>query len=462
MFEQFTDRARKVVVLAQEEARMLDHHYIGTEHLLLGLFREGDGVAAKALVSSGISLEAVRQQVEEIIGRGQLAPPGNPFTSRAKEVLELSVRESRLLDHRYVGTEHILLGLLHEGKGVAAQALGRLGVGLSSVRMQVIQLLYGIPLRNLTAAARQGSLALVLGRESEIERVIQALARGTPGPVFLVGERGTGVSAVAHGLAEAVLRPGTPSSLVGVEVVEVDLKPLGGHAQNADHALAILADRIRELSHTILFIERSCVRVGTVTRHPAIAYLESALAEAEVRAVAAATPGEVRDYLGADARLGDSFKMVEVGELSAELSVRVLDVGRDRYEAEHRVEITDAAIAAAVALSGEYAPRAALPGRAITLLNDAAAQAARRTVSSSEAERAVAEVRAQKEAAIESQDFELAADFRAREEELLKVREQEQAAAERDRRNVPTYRIVAVTEQDVAAVAAGRFIGRRR
>jgi ATP-dependent Clp protease ATP-binding subunit ClpC len=472
MFERFTDRARRVVVLAQEEARMLNHNYIGTEHILLGLLHEGESVAARALESLGISLEAVRQQVEEIIGQGQQAPPGHiPFTPRARSVLELSLREALQLGHNYIGPEHILLALIREGEGVAAQILVRLGTDVNRVRQQVIVLLHSsqqeqagagppplapvtpdLPFRDLTADARQGSLAPVLGREREVGELVGILELGAPRHAFLVGDRGSGVSAVAAGLAEEIARPGASPSLGWMRVLEVDLSPLehGG----GDRVLGMVSGRLRELRETIVFVERACIPVRP-GGWPAIALLRVALEECEVRVIAAATPAELQEARAAGDWLQDQFRAVEVPGLSPELTEQVLGGIRDRFEGQHRVEITDAAIAAAVMLAGEYLPGRPLPGRAISLLGRTAADVARRTFGVV-ADEDIADIRVRKEAAIDAQDFERATALRAEEKRMVKANDEAKAKAEAAvaGRNVPDYRVVAVTEADVAAVAA--------
>ena len=298
MFERFTDRARRVVVLAQEEARMLNHNYIGTEHILLGLIHEGEGVAAKALESLGISLEAVRQQVEEIIGQGQQAPSGHiPFTPRAKKVLELSLREALQLGHNYIGTEHILLGLIREGEGVAAQVLVRLGADLNRVRQQVIQLLHGYqgkePAaagapsesapstslvldqfgRNLTAAAREGKLDPVIGRDKEIERVMQVLSRRTKNNPVLVGEPGVGKTAVVEGLAQKIVKGEVPETLKEKQLYTLDLGALvAGSRYRGDfeERLKKVLKEIRTRGDIILFIDEIHTLVGAGAAEGAI------------------------------------------------------------------------------------------------------------------------------------------------------------------------------------------------
>ena len=333
MFERFTDRARRVVVLAQEEARMLNHNYIGTEHILLGLIHEGEGVAAKAMESLGISLEAVRAQVEEIIGQGQQAPSGHiPFTPRAKKVLELSLREALQLGHNYIGTEHILLGLIREGEGVAAQVLVKLGADLNRVRQQVIQLLSGYqgkeavasgPAegtqstslvldqfgRNLTAAAREGKLDPVIGREREIERVMQVLSRRTKNNPVLIGEPGVGKTAVVEGLAQAIVKNHVPETLKDKQLYSLDLGALvAGSRYRGDfeERLKKVLKEIRTRGDIILFIDEIHTLVGAGAAEGAIdaaSILKPMLARGELQTIGATTLDEYRKHLEKDAAL---------------------------------------------------------------------------------------------------------------------------------------------------------------
>ena len=328
MFERFTDRARRVVVLAQEEARMLNHNYIGTEHILLGLIHEGEGVAAKSLESLGVSLESVRSQVEEIIGQGQQAPSGHiPFTPRAKKVLELSLREALQLGHNYIGTEHILLGLIREGEGVAAQVLVKLGADLNRVRQQVIQLLSGYqgkePLtsgapsegtpstslvldqfgRNLTQAARDGKLDPVIGREKEIERVMQVLSRRTKNNPVLIGEPGVGKTAVVEGLAQKIVKGDIPETLKDKQLYTLDLGSLvAGSRYRGDfeERLKKVLKEIRTRGDIILFIDEIHTLVGAGAAEGAIdaaSILKPMLARGELQTIGATTLDEYRKYV---------------------------------------------------------------------------------------------------------------------------------------------------------------------
>ena len=375
MFERFTDRARRVVVLAQEEARMLNHNYIGTEHILLGLIHEGEGVAAKSLESLGISLEGVRSQVEEIIGQGQQAPSGHiPFTPRAKKVLELSLREALQLGHNYIGTEHILLGLIREGEGVAAQVLVKLGAELTRVRQQVIQLLSGYQGkeaaeagtggrggesgspstslvldqfgRNLTAAAMEGKLDPVIGREKEIERVMQVLSRRTKNNPVLIGEPGVGKTAVVEGLAQAIVHGEVPETLKDKQLYTLDLGSLvAGSRYRGDfeERLKKVLKEINTRGDIILFIDELHTLVGAGAAEGAIdaaSILKPKLARGELQTIGATTLDEYRKYIEKDAALERRFQPVQVGEPTVEHTIEILKGLRDRYEAHHRVSIT--------------------------------------------------------------------------------------------------------------------------
>ena len=461
MFERFTDRARRVVVLAQEEARMLNHNYIGTEHILLGLIHEGEGVAAKALESLGISLEGVRQQVEEIIGQGQQAPSGHiPFTPRAKKVLELSLREALQLGHNYIGTEHILLGLIREGEGVAAQVLVKLGADLNRVRQQVIQLLSGYqgkePAaagagagsesapstslvldqfgRNLTQAAREGKLDPVIGREQEIERVMQVLSRRTKNNPVLIGEPGVGKTAVVEGLAQRIVKGEVPETLKDKHLYTLDLGALvAGSRYRGDfeERLKKVLKEIRTRGDIILFIDEIHTLVGAGAAEGAIdaaSILKPMLARGELQTIGATTLDEYRKHLEKDAALERRFQPIQVGEPSLAHTIEILKGLRDRYEAHHRVSITDAALVAAASLADRYISDRYLPDKAIDLIDEAGARMRIRRMTAPpdlrEFDERIAQVRRDKESAIDSQDFERAAQLRDREKQLLAQRSQ--------------------------------------
>jgi len=454
MFERFTDRARRVVVLAQEEARMLNHNYIGTEHILLGLIHEGEGVAAKALESLGISLEAVRQQVEEIIGQGQQAPSGHiPFTPRAKKVLELSLREALQLGHNYIGTEHILLGLIREGEGVAAQVLVKLGADLNRVRQQVIQLLSGYqgkeptaaggPAegtpstslvldqfgRNLTQAAREGKLDPVIGREKEIERVMQVLSRRTKNNPVLIGEPGVGKTAVVEGLSQKIVRGEVPETLKDKQLYTLDLGALvAGSRYRGDfeERLKKVLKEIRTRGDIILFIDELHTLVGAGAAEGAIdaaSILKPMLARGELQTIGATTLDEYRKHLEKDAALERRFQPIQVAEPSLKHTIEILKGLRDRYEAHHRVSITDAALVAAATLADRYISDRFLPDKAIDLIDEAGSRMRIRRMTAPpdlrEFDERIATVRREKESAIDSQDFEKAASLRDKEKQLL-------------------------------------------
>ncbi|MEU7865388.1 ATP-dependent Clp protease ATP-binding subunit [Dactylosporangium sp. NPDC049140] len=456
MFERFTDRARRVVVLAQEEARMLNHNYIGTEHILLGLIHEGEGVAAKALESLGISLEGVRQQVEEIIGQGQQAPSGHiPFTPRAKKVLELSLREALQLGHNYIGTEHILLGLIREGEGVAAQVLVKLGADLNRVRQQVIQLLSGYqgkePAaagtgapgeaapstslvldqfgRNLTQAAREGKLDPVIGREKEIERVMQVLSRRTKNNPVLIGEPGVGKTAVVEGLSQRIVKGEVPETLKDKQLYTLDLGALvAGSRYRGDfeERLKKVLKEIRTRGDIILFIDEIHTLVGAGAAEGAIdaaSILKPMLARGELQTIGATTLDEYRKHLEKDAALERRFQPIQVGEPSLAHTIEILKGLRDRYEAHHRVTITDAALVAAATLADRYISDRFLPDKAIDLIDEAGARMRIRRMTAPpdlrDFDERIAQVRRDKESAIDAQDFERAAQLRDKEKQLL-------------------------------------------
>ncbi len=470
MFERFTDRARRVVVLAQEEARMLNHNYIGTEHILLGLIHEGEGVAAKALESLGISLEAVRQQVEEIIGQGQQAPSGHiPFTPRAKKVLELSLREALQLGHNYIGTEHILLGLIREGEGVAAQVLVKLGADLNRVRQQVIQLLSGYqgkePVaaggpaegtpstslvldqfgRNLTAAAREGKLDPVIGREKEIERVMQVLSRRTKNNPVLIGEPGVGKTAIVEGLAQDIVKGNVPETLKDKQVYTLDLGALvAGSRYRGDfeERLKKVLKEIRTRGDIVLFIDELHTLVGAGAAEGAIdaaSILKPMLARGELQTIGATTLDEYRKHIEKDAALERRFAPVLVEAPDVPHTIEILKGLRDRYESHHRVSITDGALEAAARLSDRYISDRQLPDKAIDLIDEAGSRLRIRRMTAPpdlrEFDDRIANTRKEKESAIDAQDFEKAASLRDDEKNLLAdkaTREREWKAGDLD------------------------------
>ncbi|MFC3743715.1 Clp protease N-terminal domain-containing protein, partial [Paractinoplanes deccanensis] len=400
MFERFTDRARRVVVLAQEEARMLDHNYIGTEHLLLGLAHEGEGVAARALEGLGVALEQVRQRVEEAIGRGQLTPGGHiPFTPRAKKVLELSLREALKLGHNYIGTEHILLGLIRESEGVAAQVLGKLGAGPDRVRRQVVQLLgapetapaeepvprpmsavldqYGT---NLTQRAREGRLDPVVGREREIEWVMRVLSRRMKNNPVLTGEPGVGKTAAVEGLAQSIVTGDVPETLKDKQLYTLDLGSLvAGSRYRGDfeERLKKVLKEVGTRGDIILFIDEIHTLVGAGAAEGAIdaaSILKPMLARGELQLIGATTSDEYRKFVQKDKALERRLQPIPVAEPTLAHTIEILRGLRDAYEAHHRVSITDAALVAAATLADRYIADRFLPDKAIDLIDEAGAR----------------------------------------------------------------------------------------
>jgi ATP-dependent Clp protease ATP-binding subunit ClpC len=433
---------------------MLNHNYIGTEHILLGLIHEGEGVAAKGLEALGISLEAVRSQVEEIIGQGQQAPSGHiPFTPRAKKVLELSLREALQLGHNYIGTEHILLGLIREGEGVAAQVLVKLGADLNRVRQQVIQLLSGYqgkeavasggPAegtpstslvldqfgRNLTQAAREGKLDPVIGREKEIERVMQVLSRRTKNNPVLIGEPGVGKTAIVEGLAQAIVKGDIPETLRDKQLYSLDLGALvAGSRYRGDfeERLKKVLKEIRTRGDIVLFIDEIHTLVGAGAAEGAIdaaSILKPMLARGELQTIGATTLDEYRKHLEKDAALERRFQPIQVAEPSLPHTIEILKGLRDRYESHHKVSISDAALVSAATLADRYVADRFLPDKAIDLIDEAGSRLRIRRMTAPpelrEFDDKIAAARKEKESAIDGQDFEKAAALRDKEKSLI-------------------------------------------
>ena len=492
MFERFTDRARRVVVLAQDEARGLKHNYIGTEHLLLGLISEGEGVAAKALETMDIKGEAVRASVIEIIGEGEKPVEGHiPFTPRAKRVFELSLREALQLGHNYIGTEHLLLGLLKEGEGVAAQVLTKQGADLAQVRQTVIQMLSGYQRgddegresvgagvggsggpersnsaileqfgRNLTQAARENKLDPVIGRRVEMERVMQVLSRRTKNNPVLIGEPGVGKTAVVEGLAQAIVHGDVPETIKDKQIYSLDMGSLvAGSRYRGDfeERLKKVLKEIRTRGDIILFIDEIHTLVGAGAAEGSIdaaQMLKPMLARGELQTIGATTNDEYRKYIEKDAALERRFQPVKVEEPSVEETVEILKGLRDRYEAHHRVIITDAAIQAAAELADRYISDRFLPDKAIDLVDEAGARLRIRRMTAPpelrELDEKIAEVRRNKEAAIDDQDFEKAASLRDEESKLA----DERKAKEEAWKGGESDEIAEVGDQEIAEVLA--------
>ena len=492
MFERFTDRARRVVVLAQDEARGLKHNYIGTEHLLLGLISEGEGVAAKALETMDIKGEAVRASVIEIIGEGEKPVEGHiPFTPRAKRVFELSLREALQLGHNYIGTEHLLLGLLKEGEGVAAQVLTKQGADLAQVRQTVIQMLSGYQRgddegresvgagvggsggpersnsaileqfgRNLTQAARENKLDPVIGRRVEMERVMQVLSRRTKNNPVLIGEPGVGKTAVVEGLAQAIVHGDVPETIKDKQIYSLDMGSLvAGSRYRGDfeERLKKVLKEIRTRGDIILFIDEIHTLVGAGAAEGSIdaaQMLKPMLARGELQTIGATTNDEYRKYIEKDAALERRFQPVKVDEPSVDETVEILKGLRDRYEAHHRVIITDAAIQAAAELADRYISDRFLPDKAIDLVDEAGARLRIRRMTAPpelrELDEKIAEVRRNKEAAIDDQDFEKAASLRDEESKLS----EERKAKEEAWKGGESDEIAEVGDQEIAEVLA--------
>ena len=481
-FDKFTERARKVLQLAQEEAQRFNHNYIGTEHLLLGLVREGEGVAAKVLGNLGVELNKVRSAVEFIIGRGDRTVAGDiGLTPRAKKVIELSVDEARRLNHHYIGTEHLLLGLVREGEGIAAGVLESLGVSLDKVRSQVIYVLnqsaaysqegQGAPHgkssktpvidqlgMDLTAAARAGKLDPVIGRFKEIERVVQILSRRTKNNPALIGEPGVGKTAIVEGLAQRIASGDVPETLMGKRLLTLDIGSLVAGTKyrgEFEERLKKIIEEVKNSGNCVLFIDELHTLVGAGAAEGAVDaanILKPSLARGELQTIGATTLDEFRKYIERDAALERRFQPVLVEEPSIEDTIEILRGIKERYEQHHRLEISDEALKAAAELGSRYVPDRFMPDKAIDLVDEAASrvrmQRASAPPSLKEVMRSLESVQNEKESAIAAQQYELAAEYRDREAQLrAKLEHLEQGWQAEQGKDKPV-----VTAEDIAHV----------
>lgn len=483
MFGRFTERAQKVLALAQEEAVRLGHKNIGTEHILLGLIREGEGIAAKALQALGLGLDKIQGEVESLIGRGGEHPSNINYTPRAKKVIELSMDEARKLGHTYVGTEHILLGLIREGEGVAARVLNNLGVSLNKARQQVLQLLgsnealsssnqgtgnaaVNTPTldslaRDLTAHARDGGLDPVIGREKEIERVIQVLSRRTKNNPVLIGEPGVGKTAIAEGLAQKIVNNEIPETLRNKRVMTLDMGTVVAGTKyrgEFEDRLKKIMDEIRQAGNIILFIDELHTLIGAGGAEGAIDasnILKPSLSRGELQCIGATTLDEYRKYIEKDAALERRFQPIQVNEPSVEEAIQILHGLRDRYEAHHRVKITDESIDAAVRLSDRYISDRFLPDKAIDLIDEAASKVRLQSFTVppnlKELENRLEEVRKEKDSAVQSQEFEKAASLRDKEQKIREELDMTKAQWQ-EKQGQSDYE---VTPDDIGQVVAG-------
>jgi ATP-dependent Clp protease ATP-binding subunit ClpC len=447
MYARFTERAQKVLALAQEEATRLQHPGVGTEHILLGLVREGEGIAAKALLILGLSAEKVQQEVEKVIGQGQGQVSAMTYTPRAKKVIELSIDEARKLSHTYVGTEHILLGLIREGEGVAARVLTNMGVSLNKARQQVLQLLggdasevspdkdsaAGTPTldnlaRDLTQMAKDAKLDPVIGRANEIERVIQVLSRRTKNNPVLIGEPGVGKTAIAEGLSQRIVVGDIPETLRNKRVMVLDMGTVVAGTKyrgEFEDRLKKIVEEVRQAGNVILFIDELHTLIGAGGAEGAIDasnILKPALARGELQCIGATTLDEYRKHIEKDAALERRFQPITVDPPTAEEAILILHGLRDRYEAHHRVKITDEALEAAVKLSDRYIADRFLPDKAIDLMDEAGSRVRLQTHTAppnlKEIEQRLEKVRGEKDSAVQGQEFEKAANLRDQEQKL--------------------------------------------
>ncbi len=482
MFERFTEKAIKVIMLAQEEARRLGHNFVGTEQILLGLIGEGTGVAAKVLKSMGVNLKDARIEVEKIIGRGSgFVAVEIPFTPRAKRVLELSLEEARQLGHNYIGTEHLLLGLIREGEGVAARVLENLGVDLSKVRTQVIRMLgetaevttggssrgnktptldeFG---SNLTQLALDGKLDPVVGRAKEIERVIQILGRRTKNNPVLIGEPGVGKTAIAEGLAQRISNKDVPDILEEKRVVTLDIGLLVAGTKyrgEFEERLKKIMDEIRQAGNVILVIDEVHTLIGAGAAEGAIDaanILKPALARGELQCIGATTLDEYRKHIERDAALERRFQPVMVGEPSVDETIEILYGLRERYEQHHKLKISDESLVSAAKLSDRYISDRYLPDKAIDLIDEAGSRV--RLINSQlppaakELDKELRQILKDKDDAVRSQDFDRAGELRDREMEIkteIKAIAQSKSNTAKTDGDEPI-----VTEEDIAHIVA--------
>jgi len=485
MFGKFTERAQQVLVLAQDEARRLSHNFIGTEHLLLGLVKEGAGIAARVLQNAGVDFTQLRQEVEKIIPQGEKNPPQSiSYTPRAKRVIELAIEESQNLGHNYVGTEHLLLGLLREGEGIAAQVLTNMGIDLKRARKEVIQLLGGeesssssgslresksgqqTPTvdtfgRDLTKLAQEGKLDPVVGREKEIERVIQVLSRRTKNNPCLIGEPGVGKTAIAEGLAQKIAEEDIPEILNGKRVVTIELSAIVAGTKyrgEFEERLRKLLQELRQAGNIIMFIDELHTIIGAGAAEGAIDasnILKPALARGELQCIGATTIDEYRKHVERDSALERRFQPIQVDEPTKEESIAILKGLRDRYEAHHKVKITDEALEASVALSDRYITDRFLPDKAIDLIDEAASRVRIRNYTTppdlKEMQDKVENLKHEKEAAVRNQEFELAAKLRDQEQKMKE--ELDELKKEWEQKKVVSDQVV-VTEEDVSYIVS--------
>ncbi|WP_075620218.1 ATP-dependent protease ATP-binding subunit ClpC [Paenisporosarcina indica] len=481
MFNRFTQRAQKVLQLAQEEAIRMKHESIGTEHILLGLIREGGGIAAKAMEAIEVSPQVIEEGIEELVGMGTGdVGPIVHYTPRAKKVIELSVDESRKLGHSYIGTEHLLLALIREGEGVAARVLNNAGVSLNKARQQVLQLLgsndhvqangganatANTPTldslaRDLTQIARDGSLDPVIGRSKEITRVIEVLSRRTKNNPVLIGEPGVGKTAIAEGLAQQIVQNEVPEILRDKRVMTLDMGTVVAGTKyrgEFEDRLKKVMDEIRQAGNVILFIDELHTLIGAGGAEGAIDasnILKPSLARGELQCIGATTLDEYRKYIEKDAALERRFQPIQVNEPSVDESIQIIYGLRDRYEAHHRVKITDEAVVAAAKMSDRYISDRFLPDKAIDLIDEAGSKVRLRSYTTppnlKELEARLEAIRSEKNAAVQSQEFEKAASFRDKEQKLKEELEKTKKAWKEEQGKAESE----VTVEDIAAVVS--------